>query len=84
MREVAWIAAALTRYKVTQTPNGVCLTDTPMYDYFNSRVSGGLMPDTLTNREKYLRVARYIGWNVCKRYGRYYENGIEIWHTDGL
>lgn len=76
--EVARIAQTLTLAKLTEQYG-----TTPMRATVDNITSRGTHPQTALVREKYIRVARYLGWAVCKRGGKVYENGIEIWGTDG-
>ena len=56
---------------------------TPMFDCYTDLVSRGMIQDTERERERFLRVARYLGWNVKKRGEYVYENGVNIWRTSG-
>lgn len=76
--EVARIAQALTTYK-----NAHHETQTPMRDAYESLAPVNAKINDPGLQEKMLRVARYLGWNVSKRSGCVYENGIEIWSTSG-
>lgn len=79
-RETANISAALVLYRNTHTHNGVCDTQTPMFDCYANKVNTGEFEDNRENREKYLRVARYLGWEVRKSSGNnVFENGVLIW-----
>lgn len=75
---VAQIAQALTIYKHVHNE-----TQTPMRDMYIGNVQIGMQLDSPEYREQHLRVARYLGWNVAKRNGYVYENGVQIWSTDG-
>lgn len=75
---VARIAQALTIYK-----NAHPDTQTPMRDMYMANVQTDMYLDEPEHREKHLRVARYLGWPVRKNGGVVYENGVQIWSTDG-
>lgn len=76
--EVARIAQTLVLAKLTEQYGG-----TPMRATVDAITDRGRSPQTEITREKYIRVARYLGWQVCKRGGKVYENGIEIWTIAG-
>lgn len=75
---VALIAQMLT---ITKSKNPDALT--PMAMAVNDVTNHGKAFDTEIVKEQYLRVARYLGWNVSKRNGRVYENGREVWTIAG-
>lgn len=76
--EVARIAQSLTTYK-----NAHPETQTPMRDAYESFVPANMKMRDKELQEKLLRVARYLGWNACKRNGCVYENGLQIWSISG-
>lgn len=75
---VALIAQMLT---ITKSKNPDALT--PMAMAVNDVTNLGKACNTEIVKEQYLRVARYLGWNVSKRNGRVYENGREVWTIAG-
>lgn len=75
---VALIAQMLT---ITKQNNPDALT--PMAMAVNDVTNRGKACNTAEVKEQYLRVARYLGWNVSKRKGHVYENGRQIWSIDG-
>lgn len=82
-KETAQISAMLVLFKAMRSQDGYCTTLTPMRDCFNERVKDGTIQDTPEMREKYLRTARYLGWEVRKTKGIIYENGVAVWSTVG-
>lgn len=76
--EVARIAQALI---ITQVNNQDALT--PMAMTVRNATENINTQKAMEIAEKHLRVARYLGWNVCKRNNHVYENGYEVWSTSG-
>lgn len=76
--EVARIAQQLAIFK-----HNNMRVMTPLRDYVDAITDNGNSPDTNETRERFFRVARLMGWCVCKRNGSVFENGIRIWSTVG-
>lgn len=84
-KSVAEITSALTRYKtVTDMSQWLVEEKTPMLNCYKEYVQSTGQKDTRELRERFLRCARYLKWNVARRGGVVYENGIAVWNTAGL
>lgn len=83
-REAAQIAAYISAYRASYTIEGRCTKLTPMLDSYKEWMNAHKVKDTADLREKFLRVARYLGWDVRKdRNECVFENGLQIWDGDG-
>lgn len=80
-KAVANITAVLTKYKANEAAGAIVAAKTPLLNCYQQYRDETGEADTALLREQFLRCARYLKWNVAKRGGVVYDNGIAIWRS---